>query len=445
MRHYVLTPDRISTRQHCYDRYEPLTKHPANPVFQAERSWEGAHVGWPTILYLPTEAVHKMWYQAIVEERAATGGSAAATVQSYVCYAESENGLDWSRPALDLVAAERYPGNNIVEGAQGPHLDSPSVLYDETDPDPRRRYKMAYYDQDGRDQGVRTKVSADGIRWQEAGEFPVMPAQDALKLFHDRRRGRYYLNLKDRILNRRSRLMSVSDDFEHWGEPTECISPNLGDDESTHFYDMLAFPHGDVTVGFLTIFDAATQVCHTELVNGGAEMNFKRLPSRPTVLAPGNAGDWDGGGVYTSSGAPIVGEDGRRRYYYYGARLRHDIIADAGEPASGFGVAEYDEGRLCGQQFVGEGYFVTVALLCTGTSLRVDADAKESLKVSIACCGYPQSHDGYDFDDCEELHGDSKSHAVRWRDKRDVAEFKGRYIKVMIAGRNAVVYGLKIE
>lgn len=429
MKHFVLTPDRISTRQNCYDRYEPLTKHPSNPVFQAERPWEDNHVGWPTVLHFPAEGLYKMWYQTHL----------------YICYAYSEDGFHWVRPTLNLTAAEKYPDNNIVVADEGFHLDSPSVLYDEAEPDPRKRYKMALYGQDGQNQGVRTKVSADGIHWRNLGDFPVLPAQDALKLFHDKEHGRYYLNLKDRILNRRSRLMSVSDDFEHWSEPVECISPNLGDDDSTHFYDMLAFQNGDVNMAFLTIFDAATQVTHAELVSGGTTMNFKRLPSRPIVLAPGNAGDWDGGGVYTSSGAPIAGEDGTSRYYYYGSALRHDSIVDASEPVSGLGIAEYQQGRLCGQQFVGEGYFVTVSLRCSGKTLSVDADAKKSLRISIACCGYPSSYPGYGFDDCAELRGDSSAHAVIWKERSDLAEFEGKYIKVMIAGKNSIVYGFKFE
>ena len=92
-----------------------------------------------------------------------------------IAYAESSDGIHWERPNLGLVEFRGNRDNNLVsiEPADHPFAvanDYVSVLRDEADPDPARRYKMVYiaYLPKLRHSTAATAVSPDGLRWKLA-------------------------------------------------------------------------------------------------------------------------------------------------------------------------------------------------------------------------------------------------------------------------------------
>jgi hypothetical protein len=93
-----------------------------------------------------------------------------------VAYAESRDGIRWDKPNLGLVEFRGNKDNNLVsiEPAGDTFAvadDYVSVIRDDTDADPARRYKMAYISyvpEIGHSTGV-TAVSADGLRWKLEG------------------------------------------------------------------------------------------------------------------------------------------------------------------------------------------------------------------------------------------------------------------------------------
>ena len=80
-----------------------------------------------------------------------------------VCYAESADGIRWTRPDLEQVEFAGSRANNAIslpdDRIMGVH-----VIKDEDDSDPQRRYKMVYNIY-GRTSLIRTATSPDGIRW----------------------------------------------------------------------------------------------------------------------------------------------------------------------------------------------------------------------------------------------------------------------------------------
>jgi hypothetical protein len=246
-------------------------------------------------------------------------------------------------------------------------------------------------------------------------------------------------------------LISSSKDFRNWSEPREYLSPNLGDTDTTNFYDMCMFKNGDIFMAFATVFDAATQFSHSELIMADPGFVAERFPARPAVLKPGDYGAWDGGGVYTSSGAPIE-LNGKMRYYYYGSSRRHDSYLFhekykelLGDEISwtGLGFAEYDKGRLCGQQFLGYGSVETTAVRRSGTKLYVDAVTPEDLKISITRCGYSVPYEGFSADDCKPVKGDGVFE-VTWNGKT-LDDIEDDYIRIKAEGKNAIIYGYRFE
>ena len=71
--------------------------------FQSERPWEAGGLGPKVILF--DEGRYRMWY------------GVAATPdfhENFVCYAESDDGFDWVRPALGIYEFHGSTANNIV-------------------------------------------------------------------------------------------------------------------------------------------------------------------------------------------------------------------------------------------------------------------------------------------------------------------------------------------
>jgi len=94
--------------------------------------------------------------------------------QGPLCYAESDDGITWTKPALGQVLFKGSRDNNALDL---PHtiVSGAAVIRDDADPDPARRYKMVYQyfpDQTdppiadyGRVPSMACAVSPDGLAW----------------------------------------------------------------------------------------------------------------------------------------------------------------------------------------------------------------------------------------------------------------------------------------
>jgi hypothetical protein len=149
-----------------------------------------------------------------------------------LCYAESEDGLTWRKPALGQVLFKGSRENNALAL---PHavVSGATVIKAEEDPDPGRRYKMVYeffpdwteptIPENGNLPSIATAVSPDGLRWTVtgipfAGEF----VEHASFYRHD---GRYIVNSQNCDMQipgegatprGRQGYARFSHDFDHW-------------------------------------------------------------------------------------------------------------------------------------------------------------------------------------------------------------------------------------
>ena len=97
--------------------------------------------------------------------------------QGPLCHAESDDGIAWRKPPLGQVTFKGSSENNALDL---PHtiVSGATVIRDDADPDPNRRYKLVYQffpDQTdpvipefGTAPTIATAVSSDGIHW---GDF----------------------------------------------------------------------------------------------------------------------------------------------------------------------------------------------------------------------------------------------------------------------------------
>jgi hypothetical protein len=71
-------------------------RHAANPVVVPSEPWEVV-IGWTSIYRDRDSGRYQLWYQAFVGDRAADRRYGCV-----VCYAESEDGVHFVKPELDL-------------------------------------------------------------------------------------------------------------------------------------------------------------------------------------------------------------------------------------------------------------------------------------------------------------------------------------------------------
>jgi hypothetical protein len=245
-------------------------------------------------------------------------------------YAESPDGIHWQRSNLGLIEYRGRRDNNIIV------LDgqAPSVVVDDAEPDPARRYKMLYTP-GGPTDGARFAYSPDGIRWQTFPERPAFGAKrspfgwicanEHHSLVDDpadpERRWKSYTQVDsaaytdDPVLARfhkRAIGLCYSADFEHWSEhPTLILDPSDGKEDQDHEASVTLY-HGY----YVMIYDFmyACTSCDLELAVSRDGINFTRVLNGRKVVPLGRRGEFDYSCIVSPDGFLLVDD---RIYIYY--------------------------------------------------------------------------------------------------------------------------------
>ena len=109
----------------------------------------------------------RMWYygmESVPSELHQGSGLRAAHHEGPVCYAESVDGLHWTKPNLGQVSFHGGSDNNAI-ALPAEETEGAFIIRDDSDPDPARRYKMIYENCSGPRPVVESALSADGIVW----------------------------------------------------------------------------------------------------------------------------------------------------------------------------------------------------------------------------------------------------------------------------------------
>ena len=207
---------------------------------------------------LPDQGRFRMWYYAL--------GSAGATArQGPVCYAESDDGLHWTRPNLGQVELEGSRDNNAI-ALPDDLIEGVNVLKDGEDPDPNRRYKMIYNPVTRPVVPmIRTATSADGIRWTAAPDFAVPQWAEQASLY--KHGDMYIFNAQSAGLAEggrprgREAYAYVSPDFSRWIQaPAESFLlpepphvPGVAEGGNEQPYDQVHLGVGATSLGSVVV------------------------------------------------------------------------------------------------------------------------------------------------------------------------------------------------
>ena len=151
-------------------------KHQANPV--VSRGPEGSVDSWAVQFYGSVicdrdTGTFRMWYVAVSKEER-NSETVARSKPWRVAYAESEDGIHWTKPNLGLVEIFGNRDNNLCQLAPPIGVLNLKVLDEPGDLDPSQRYKMGAHvwtpkSETRRNGTLATFASADGLSWKIDG------------------------------------------------------------------------------------------------------------------------------------------------------------------------------------------------------------------------------------------------------------------------------------
>lgn len=299
-----------------------VKKHPANPLFGEDKPWEPRFDNvYANVIYDEQEQLFKCWYSPFVTDSGHTktppGDREPGQYMSRlretgrdrkmgVCYATSKDGIEWTKPLMNVRKWEGDQKTNIVD--IGPH--GSGVIKDLREADPERRYKMFM-----KDGVMAVEFSADGRRWTDPIRCPAIDAAGDThnNAFWAPELERYVGITRLWVDNPRQRVVgrSVSRDFVNWSKAVEVFRG----DPSSQIYALPVFRYAGIYIGLPVIFQPETDRSHTELAWSPDTIKWYRIdPNTPLIPTSSTRGDYDWGCVYGAA-CPIVLEDEIRLYY----------------------------------------------------------------------------------------------------------------------------------
>ena len=408
-------------------------KYPGNPVLPLGNlgepdEWQHRYYG----TVLRHDGKFKMWYIALAKEAFLSPTSGAGTDFDArgmrFAYAESPDGIHWTKPNLGLVDFRGGRNNNLIlmpPGFVGYHV---LVLHDPDDPDATRRFKMMalvmefgeYATPWGKARAYVPMYSADGLRWRVAEEVLAPGAKNAFSPDAElviglegsglyRWKGLYYLTGQGGAKAaappyERHIQVFRSPDLIHWsktqtmgyarqGQFRRPSHSNPMDNEQTH-EGVSVWNRGNVLLGVTGFWHGATdwnRVTHDlGFIISNDGIHFREPIPDFIFAAIGEDGrDWDEAGLAQGQGFENVGD---KTYIWYGQMDQREGTR-TGRPwgrHGGIGLLTLDRdrfGSLAVRNPASDGAFITTDLAAHGSvKLAVNADGvapESSLRIEL--------------------------------------------------------------
>jgi hypothetical protein len=454
---------------------------PKEIVIVHDQPWEGSGSGYHSIFHDGEK--YRMYYKAWQH----TASSDVSTVHPLFCaYAESYDGINWSKPELELHKFGGSGKNNIVFVSgeyEGFNIDAghPAVFID-TNPDvsPDARYKAILISGPPK-RGLAAFKSANGINWTLISDLPIITdgAFDSQNLaFWDshnkiyRAYWRYFTEEDEnsRYQGIRSVRTAVSKDFIHWEQQTniaftDTLRQQLYTNQIKPYYRaphiLMGFPARYTDRGWSPSMEAlpepeerkarasisqryGTALTETILMVSRDGTTFKRW--NEAFIRPGTErkGTWTYGDAYMGwylvetrpdlPGAPnelslYVTESywkghasALRRY-----TLRIDGFVSASAPMHG-------------------GEIITKPLIFKGEKLCLNfssSAAGEILAEIEDINGNPVEN--YSLEDCSPVFGDSLARTVTWKTGSDLSALAGKPVRIRFFIKDADLYSFRFK
>ncbi|HIA46754.1 MAG TPA: hypothetical protein EYN96_01975 [Candidatus Hydrogenedentes bacterium] len=422
----------------------------AETVLEFDNPWEGRYAGYVTVLH--DAGKYWMYYRGLPIARA--DGSDAETT----CYAESTDGVHWTKPELGIVKIEGQDTNIILsDHAPLSHNFSPFI---DANPDAETRYKAI----SGTSKtGLMTFASADGIHWKRTSESAIITegAFDSQNVgFWSEKEGQYVCYFRvwseSEFNGYRSIARSTSSDFVNWSAPVEM---SYGDSPREHLYTNQTHPYfrnSDLYIAIAARFmpgrrvvdpakfeeiggeadysgDCSDSVFMTSRGGGVYDRTFMEGFVRPGI----GLNNWSSRTNYPALGVVPTGAEEMSFYIQrnYGQTSHH--LQRMVMRVDGFVSvhAPYSGGSMATKAFTfsGERLLINFSTSAAG-SLLFELRTADGARIP-----------GYGFGQCDEILGDETERVVTWNGTPDVSSLQGKPVRLHVRMKDADLFSIRFR
>ena len=471
----------------------PPVRHKNNPLIKSDKPWE-TQIAWNSVWRDPESGKYQLWYQAwnaTARERGKT---------CVVAYGESDDGITFTKPQLELFPFNDVARTNIVLIGSGgtSYRYANSVLVEPHEPDAAKRYKMAYFDFEkdadagGKEfPGLCVAFSPDGIHWTKHAKAPLsrisygnleepvpfaderetrpwsvpLSMADAVDVFFDPVRnvyawyGKMWIDGPSGTMAWKHAMgRSESRDFMHWSRPELILAPDDLDKPHVEFHTSPVFYYEGVYFCLNQILDRATGegVIDVELMTSRDGIRWERNFRDQWFLPRSKAkGAFDSGSVFTNA-TPVILDDEIR--FYYGGYSSGATGADNLTGASGVGVATIPRDRFAGVRPVERSAQATLKTplermgqvtlkpveLTKTSKITVNADARGGeVRIELLDAEMRRVR-GFTRDEASVITSDSLRHPVKW-EARTLGDLPAGRYHVRAHLDRALLFAVSIE
>ena len=431
---------------------------PEEVVLKFDRVWEGQFSGYITVMR--DDKNFKMYYRGLPK----AGGDGSAN--EVTCLAESDDGVHWKKPDLELYPVAGASKNNVVLKNQTPASHNFSPFFDRRKGvSPEERYKAL----GGTSAGLIAFSSPDGVRWNRMQEKPVFTegvfdSQNVSFYSEEEKQYVCYFRTWTGKGYRGYRTISrtTSKDFIHWAKPEPMT---FGDTPNEHLYVNQTTPYFRAPHIYLAVaarFMPGRQVLSSEeALEIGVNPKYFGDISDAVLLSS------RGGNVYSRRfmqsfirpGLGIQNWVSRTNYPALGIVQTSDtelsiyVQKNYGQPT--VHLRRYSM-RLDGFASLHAGYQpgeVTTKVLRfagarnnnqVGLYLNAATSAAGAIRVEVQDSA-GNAIPGYSLDDCQEMIGDRISHRVKWRGSPNLDALVGQPVRLRFEAKDADIYSLQFK
>lgn len=406
--------------------------------------WEGNTSGYFTLFQ--DGDLYRCYYRGTHHDEATKKGGH----KEVTCYAESKDGITWTKPKLGIVEFSGSKDNNIILIGEGCTNFAPFKDTNPTCP-PESRYKALASTGDDTTRKKKPSLqawhSADALHWTRMREEPVISAGsfDSQNTgFYDAEHGVYraywryftggYTDERGwKPKGVRAIRTATSKDFLTWENQADLAYGKEA--PVVQLYTNAVRPYArapQLLFGFPTRYQPKHSQVEPVFMSSRDGVNFKRWEEPLIPITAPKDRDWNRSNYMTISMLSLPGKEKELSVYaseaYYqgpGSRIRRFSYR-----VDGFVSASATKGEL-----------ITKPLTFEGTKLALNLVSKGETRVEVQDEN-SQAIPGFTLEDCTPLKGDFIDDAVSWKGG-SLTALAGRPIRLRFALQDADLFALQ--
>jgi hypothetical protein len=431
--------------------------------FQAE-PWPG-YVHWhdrllayssvSTVLRAPETGQWHMWGTGTTRRDQGDEGTG-------MCLYNSTDGLDW-QPALQEPRVDRGATPQAAHIVfSGEYSGSGAPFYDAREPDPTRRYKLAYSDLSPRpvapEGACRIATSPDGIHWNmdRQAVWREQHTDTLFSILDNPYTGQYQFTGRPILGDRRVALYQTRD-WRTFAKPLVIVHPDPLDPPCVEFYGMPHFLYEGYLVGLLwrmhstyaegTIPSRMRGRVDCELAYSINGIQWNRT-NRQSILPDQHFGGYAFGSEYPSS--LVLDDEGWLRLYTTSCVGEHNdgrkFAPD--EVIAYVTVSRWRRDGFCALESASDiGQMTLRPLIARGGEILLNAITGRFGKIRAELRMVPDNKPipGYELENAIPWQGDDHFAKLRWKERDTTDPFRGEPFRLYLELDQARVYAVRTD